>query len=304
MNKEGILVVGSANMDLVVTSERFPKPGETIFGRGFEMFPGGKGANQAVSCAKLGGVTYFLGKMGNDDFHDLLDKSLSENGVDVKDVIVEKNAHTGVALISVDGKGENEIIVISGSNMMFEEEDLLLNKDYFSKVKVVLTQLEIPINTVALAARLAKENDSIFILNPAPAAELQDDLLSKIDYITPNVSELEILSGQTISDNSSAEQAAKVLLERGVANVIVTIGKEGSLLVNNERTVHFATQKVNAVDTTAAGDSFNGALAYLLSIGKSIDEAIHFANCSAALSVTKAGAQNSMPTFKEVEALL
>ncbi|MCF8414474.1 MAG: ribokinase, partial [Melioribacteraceae bacterium] len=115
MNKEGILVVGSANMDLVVTSERFPKPGETIFGRGFEMFPGGKGANQAVSCAKLGGVTYFLGKMGNDDFHDLLDKSLSENGVDVKDVIVEKNAHTGVALISVDGKGENEIIVISGS---------------------------------------------------------------------------------------------------------------------------------------------------------------------------------------------
>lgn len=304
MNKEGVLVVGSANMDLVVTSERFPKPGETIFGRGFEMFPGGKGANQAVSCAKLGGVTYFLGKMGNDDFHDLLNKSLSENGVKVEDVIVENNAHTGVALISVDGTGENEIIVISGTNMMFTEEDLLLKKDYFSRAKVVLTQLEIPIKTVTLAAKLAKENNSIFILNPAPAAELSDELLSQVDYITPNESELELLSKHIISDKASAEQAAKTLLKRGVKNVIVTIGEEGSLLVNNERTEHFETHKVKAVDTTAAGDSFNGALAYLLSIGKTIDEAIHFANYSAALSVTKPGAQNSMPTFKEVSALL
>lgn len=304
MKKEGVLVVGSANMDLVVTSERFPNPGETVFGKNFAMFPGGKGANQAVSCAKLGGLTYFLGKMGNDDFQSSLIRSLNESGVNISDVLIENGAQTGVALISVDGSGENEIIVISGTNMRFTTNDLLKKQEYFSKVKVVLSQLEIPIQTVTLAAQLAKQNGAIFILNPAPAAPLSDELFSFIDYLTPNESELEILSGINIVDKSSAEKASRVLLQKGLKNVLVTLGEKGSLLVNNNSVKHFETYKVKAVDTTAAGDSFNGALAYSLSIGKSIEEAIHFASYAAAISVTRMGAQTSMPTLKEVESLL
>lgn len=304
MEKDGVLVVGSANMDLVVTSERFPNPGETVFGKNFAMFPGGKGANQAVGCAKLGAKTYFLGKMGNDDFHIMLNKSLGDNGVDIKDVLVEDYGQTGVALISVDGSGENEIIVISGTNMKFNKDDLLTKKDYFSKVKVVLCQLEIPVETVTLAARLAKENNAIFILNPAPAIELNDELLSQVDFLTPNESELEILSGCKVDEECSAEKAAKVLLEKGVKNVLVTVGERGAILVNKEGTKKFEARKMNAIDTTAAGDSFNGALAYSLSNGRSLDEAIQFANYAAALSVTKMGAQTSMPTLKEVEAIL
>lgn len=304
MKKEGVLVVGSANMDLVVTSERFPNPGETVFGKNFAMFPGGKGANQAVSCAKLGGLTYFLGKMGNDDFQSSLIRSLNESGVNISDVLIENGAQTGVALISVDGSGENEIIVISGTNMRFTTNDLLKKQEYFSKVKVVLSQLEIPIQTVTLAAQLAKQNGAIFILNPAPAAQLSDELFSFIDYLTPNESELEILSGINIVDKSSAEKASRVLLQKGLKNVLVTLGEKGSLLVNNNSVKHFETYKVKAVDTTAAGDSFNGALAYSLSIGKSIEQAIHFASYAAAISVTRMGAQTSMPTLKEVESLL
>lgn len=304
MEKDGVLVVGSANMDLVVTSERFPNPGETVFGKNFAMFPGGKGANQAVGCAKLGAKTYFLGKMGNDDFHDILIKSLADNGVDIKDIIVEKNGQTGVALISVDGSGENEIIVISGTNMKFTKDDLLSKKDYFSKVKVVLCQLEIPVETVTLAARLAKENNATFILNPAPAFELNDELLSLVDFLTPNETELEILSGCKVEEECSVEKAANVLLEKGVKNVLVTIGERGSILVNKNGTKRFEACRMKAVDTTAAGDSFNGALAYSLSNGRSLDEAIQFANYAAALSVTKMGAQTSMPTLKEVEAIL
>jgi len=304
MDKNGVLVVGSANMDLVVTSERFPNPGETVFGKNFAMFPGGKGANQAVGCAKLGAKTYFLGKMGNDDFHNILNKSLGDNGVDIKDVLVENDGQTGVALISVDSSGENEIIVISGTNMKFTKDDLLTKKDYFSKVKVVLCQLEIPVETVTLAARLTKENNALFILNPAPASELDDELLSLVDFLTPNESELEILSGCKVYEECSAEKAAKVLLDKGVKNVLVTVGERGAILVNKKGSKIFETCKMNAVDTTAAGDSFNGALAYSLSNGRTLDEAIQFANYAAALSVTKMGAQTSMPTLKEVEAIL
>jgi len=300
MNREGILVIGSANMDLVVSTERFPNPGETIFGKKFEMFPGGKGANQAMCCALLGSKTLFIGKMGNDDFSRRISKNLDKAGVELQHLLIDTEESTGTALITVDKSGENKIIVIPGSNMKLSHSDIEKKKNLFSQVKVVIAQLEIPLDTVVNAATLAKENDTTFILNPAPAQELPDKLFPLIDYLTPNETELEILSGMTISNETSIEKAAKILLKKGVKNVIVTIGEKGALLINNERKEIFPANKVNVVDTTGAGDSFNGALAFALSNGEDIEKAIHLANLVASHCITKMGAQSSMPKLEEI----
>lgn len=301
MEKDGVLVVGSANMDLVVVSDRFPKPGETIFGKNFETFAGGKGANQAVSCAKLGCKTYFLGKMGNDEFRLKLSESMISNGVVLDYLLVDKNNHTGIALIVVEGKGENEIIVVSGSNMKLSPADIKNSSEVFSKVNVVLTQLEIPIETVCEAAFLAKQNNALFILNPAPACELPEGLLEKVDIATPNEMELSMLSGKEIHNKEDMIKAAEILLNKGVKNIIVTLGKRGSVLINKELTKSYSTQEVNVVDTTGAGDAFNGALASALARGEELDKAIVFANIAASFSVTRMGAQDSMPTLEEIK---
>ncbi len=300
MKKEGVLVVGSANMDLVVQCNRFPLPGETIFGNSFQMFPGGKGANQAVSCAKLGMKTYFLGKLGEDEFGTSLAKTMRDDGVDLSLLLRDTSEHTGTALITVDSDGQNKIIVISGSNMKLTSKDVRGKKNKFSEVNIVLTQLEIPIDTVVETARLAKENDALFILNPAPACEIPEGIYPLIDYLTPNETEIQMLSNLMVSDEHSAEEAAKVLLERSVQNIIITLGEKGALLVNKYHTRLFPTNKVNVVDTTAAGDAFNGALAYSLAKGKTSDDAILFANKVASISVTRMGAQSSMPTLNEI----
>jgi ribokinase len=300
MKKEGVLVVGSANMDLVVQCNRFPLPGETIFGNKFQMFPGGKGANQAVSCAKLGMKTYFIGKMGEDDFGKKLSKTMRRDGVDLTRLIIDKNECTGIGLISVDSNGQNEIIVVSGSNMNLHPEEVRDNKDIFAKTKVVLTQLEIPPDTVDETARLANENGNIFILNPAPAREIPDEIYPLIDYLTPNETELQILSNMLISGRVSVEKAARVILEKGVRNVIITLGEKGALLVNKYQSELFSAQKVKVIDTTAAGDAFNGALAYSLAKNKESTDAIRFANKVASISVTKMGAQNSLPKLTEM----
>lgn len=304
MNKEGVLVVGSANMDLVVFTKSFPKPGETVFGKDFQMFPGGKGANQAVACSRLGGKTYFLGKLGNDDFANSLYDSLHSNNIDLSYLMKSKESHTGMALITVDGKGENEIVVVSGTNMKLTSDDLKNSNGLFNEVKIVLTQLEIPTETVVSIANLARENKAVFILNPAPAKELPNNLFPLIDYITPNETELEILSCIKINNENDIKTAAFVLLEKGVKNIIVTLAEKGAVLINKERFELFPVNVVDAVDTTGAGDTFNGALAYSLSINKSIDEAINFANLSASISVTRRGAQSSMPTKQEVKQIL
>jgi ribokinase len=301
MNKDGVLVVGSANMDLVVQCNRFPLPGETIFGNNFQMFPGGKGANQAVSCARLGIKTYFIGKMGKDQLGKRLSETMGNDGIDLSGLFTDDHEHTGTALITVDSGGQNQIIVISGSNMKLSPSDIRGKKAVFSKVGVVLTQLEIPIDAVIETARLTKENDSLFILNPAPACEIPEEIYSLIDYLTPNETELQILSNMMVTDEDSAEKAAKLLLEKGVKNIIITLGEKGALLVNKYHTELFSARKVDVVDTTAAGDAFNGALAYSLACGREIAEAIHFANRAASISVTRMGAQSSMPAMAELQ---
>lgn len=301
MEKKGVLVVGSSNMDLVVTVKRFPDPGETIFGNRFEMFPGGKGANQAVCAARLGCKTIFIGKMGNDNFNEKLSQTMTESGVDLSNLFVDEKEHTGTALITVESSGQNQIIVISGSNMKLTPEDIESKSFLFEETSVVLTQLEIPIETVIRTAILAKQNDALFILNPAPAASIPENLFPLIDFITPNENELELLTGIAISDNNSIERAAKLLLHKGIKNVIVTLGNRGCMLINESVTKIYPVIKVKVIDSTAAGDAFNGALASSLSEEHSIDEAIEFANKVASVAVTRMGAQSSMPYLNEIK---
>jgi len=300
MHNTGILVVGSANMDMVVVADRFPRPGETILGTQFNMFPGGKGANQAVCSAKLGGATYFIGKMGRDIFKDRLKVNMEQSGVALEGMVLDSERSTGIAMITINNKGENEIIVISGANMQLGPEDINSQISLFSKVSVVITQLEIPLETVFKTAQLANSHQKVFILNPAPAQMLPNNLLDLVDFLTPNENELELLSGMKVTDVPSAEKAAKRLIEDGIKNVIVTLGDQGALLVNRDRAKLFPTSEVEVVDTTAAGDAFNGAFAFALANNEDVEHAITFANRVASYSVTRMGAQVSMPTNEEI----
>jgi ribokinase len=300
MKREGVLVVGSANMDLVISADRFPNPGETIFGNKFEMFPGGKGANQAVCSAKLGGKTYFIGKMGRDNFSKSLQENMENDGVDLSHLLLDKENNTGTALITVDGKGENEIIVISGSNMKLSPQDIESKIDIFKEVKVVISQLEIPIETVLKAAWMSKENNIPFVLNPAPASVLPEEIFGLIDYLTPNENELSTLAGLILNQDNSIKNASRKLLKKGVKNIIVTLGKKGAALINNDNEKYFPAPYVDVKDTTGAGDAFNGALAFALANGEEIEKAIQLAVNVASFSVTKMGAQNSMPSLEEV----
>jgi ribokinase len=304
MDTGGVLVIGSANMDLVVTTTKFPEPGETVFGKEFKKFPGGKGANQAVAAAKLGADTYFIGKFGDDVFCSELSENMKSDGVQIPVLLKDKKSSTGVAFITVNSEGQNEIVVISGSNMKLTPDDIEQHSELFDKCSVVLTQLEIPVETVMKAAALAKKKNLVFILNPAPARELPEELYSKIDYLIPNELELEFLSGEKVSDEESIKKAALSLITRGIRNVIVTMGSKGAMLVSSEGYRIYPSSKVEVVDTTAAGDSFNGTIAFSLAGGKNIDEAVRIANKAASISVTRMGAQSSMPYYQEIEELL
>jgi len=300
MEKEGVLVVGSVNMDLVVTASRFPEPGETIFGKKFQMFPGGKGANQAVCSAKLGMKTSFIGKFGDDQFCKQLRESMQKDGVDLDQIFTDNIESTGTAFIIVTEDGQNEIVVISGSNMKLLPSDITKKEYMFHNYKVVLAQLEIPVESVLRTAKLAKQSGAVFILNPAPARELPDELFSYIDFLTPNEIELELLSGIKISKEESLKKAAYVLLHKGVRNVIITMGSSGAYLINMTEEVKFPARKVKVIDTTAAGDAFNGAFAFSIANGKNLHDAVKFANLVASVSVTRMGAQSSMPVPEEI----
>jgi ribokinase len=302
--KRTVLVVGSANMDLVVSCERFLRPGETMLGHDFGMFPGGKGANQAVACAKLGGRVHFLGKMGRDPFRDALADGLARDGVHLDGLLTDDEAPTGVALITVDARGENTIVVASGSNMRLTPADLDAHEALFAGAAVVLVQLEIPPETVLRAAELGRAHGATVVLNPAPARPLPDALLALVDFLTPNQAEAAELAGLTPDGTATAEVAARALLGRGVRHVLVTVGEEGALLVTQDGTERFPAFAVTPVDTTAAGDAFNGALAYALAEGQGLHEAIPLANAVAAVAVTRRGAQPSMPDRAALDAFL
>jgi len=303
MKKKSVLVVGSANMDMVVTTDRFANPGETLIGNKFGMYPGGKGANQAVACAKLGAETVFIGKMGNDLFKDQLVANMEANGVIMNELLTDPTEPTGIALIYVNSSGQNEIVVVSGSNMKLSSEDIQAKADLFKGAGIVLSQLELALPTVREAARLTRKHRGVFILDPAPAVKLSLELLKNVDYLTPNDLELAVLTGQKIHDLNSAGQAARALVKVGVRNVIVTMGSQGALWINDSGEYHYPSRAVDVVDSTAAGDAFNGAFAYSLAIGKPVPEAIRFANRVAAFSITRLGAQPSMPTLNDLQGI-
>jgi ribokinase len=296
-----ILVIGSSNTDMVVQAPYLPTAGETILGKKFVMSPGGKGANQAVAAARLGGQVSFLGKLGEDLFGQQAIANLQREGISTDYLLVDPNHASGVALITVDKQGENMIVVASGANMALTEAEILQSQEAIAQAKLILLQLEIPLDTVELAVKIVSESGKTIILNPAPAFPLTDSLLSRVTILTPNQTEAKILTGIEVDSPATAGLAAQQLYKRGVGNVIITLGKEGAYLFNEQVAQLIPSYTVEAVDTTAAGDTFNGALAVALSEGQEMVEAVKFANLAAAVSVTRLGAQSSLPLRQEVE---
>jgi len=295
-----IIVVGSMNMDMVVKTSHIPEPGETVLGGSFFMNPGGKGANQAVAVARLGGNVSFIGKIGDDIFGKQSSQLFDEEGVDTNGILSDRDSPSGIALITVDSEGENSIVVAPGANAHLEPSDVEKALDKYTDSRVLLVQLEIPMRTVEFAAQYARNKGMQVILNPAPANDLVQDLFHLIDIITPNVHEAEMLSGVQIVDIPTARQAAEVIHAQGVKHVIVTLGKQGAALLENGVFYHIPAPEVKTVDSTAAGDVFNGALAVAVAEGKILTDATTFACRAASIAVTKMGAQSSIPFRNEV----
>ena len=305
-----ILVVGSLNADLVVRTPRFPAPGETISGEDLHIIPGGKGANQAVAAARQGASVGMTGRVGNDSFGPELINNLKQNNVDASHVQIDAQSATGTAIIVVDANGQNSILLSPGGNGRVSSADVASAS--FSDYKLLLLQLEIPMETVIAAAQRARENGLRVLLNPAPARPLPDELISLSDFIIPNEIELSLLTNQAVNDPASAEKAARTLLERGAQNIIVTLGANGALLVTSSQVTHVKAYPVDVVDTTAAGDAFIGGFAAKLlesnnllldthETSHALQNAVRYGCACGALAATKFGAQPSLPTREEVE---
>jgi ribokinase len=296
-----ILVVGSSNTDMVVKSPKIPRPGETVLGGEFFSFAGGKGANQAVAAAKLGGAVTFLAKLGADELGKNAIKGFEKVGINTNSILIEPNSHSGVALILVDSLGENCISVASGANNFISPQDIVDAKSIIQESRFVLTQLEIPMEAVEKLGEMAEQLEVAMVLNPAPARELSGLLFKRLYLITPNETEAEMLTGIKVEDENSAFSAAKFLKEKGVKNVIITMGAKGAFFLTDNESGLIPAEKVKVVDTTAAGDTFNGALVVALCEGKDIKDAIKFANRAAAISVTIMGAQDSQPFRNQLD---
>ena len=306
MDKESmIVVIGSSNTDMVMQVREFPRPGETVMGCGFLQNQGGKGANQAVACARLGAETSFVGKLGCDLLAQNTISLLRQEGIDVSHLTQTSESPSGTAFIMVDSHGENSIIVNSGANACLTEADINSATPLIARASVVLMQLESPVPVLTHAARVAKKNDAIVVLNPAPApsSPLPDELLKHVDILIPNQTETERLSGVMVKDDETLLQAIHRLQEMGVGQVVVTLGSRGAMTVIDGQPLMVPSFKVEAVDTTAAGDTFCGALCVRLSQGSSIEEAMRFACKAASLTVTRMGAQQSIPYLSEIAAL-
>lgn len=300
-SRRQILVVGSSNTDMVIKAAHLPRPGETILGGTFFMNPGGKGANQAVAIARLGGPVTFICKTGSDIFGHQSQQLFEEEGINTSYVFSDSGNPSGVALITVDEKAENCIVVASGANANLLPSDLEKAEEAIERADLVLMQLEVPMETVCFVADIAWQKGKKVILNPAPAHPLPADLLRHLYLITPNETEAEMITGVKITDESSAGEAARALSGMGVQHVIITLGSKGALIYSNGKAEMVPALKVGAVDTTAAGDVFNGALTVALSEGRSLKEAARFACKASAISVTRVGAQSSAPYRNEVD---
>jgi len=304
-----VVVVGSLNMDFVVAVDRLPSPGETVLGRDFQMIPGGKGANQACAAARLATDSVrvrMVGRVGNDTFGDRLKASLSAAGVDVSAVNAARSHPTGVALISVDDSGQNSIVVATGANHALIASEVEAMRSVVRGARLVLFQLESPLDTVAAALKIAREEGARTILDPAPALPLSAELLANVDILTPNEIEASLLLGLPAQRVSicNAPALARALKERGPKAVVLKLGDQGCFYSDALADVHCPAFSVIARDTTAAGDVFNGALAVALAEDRPVPEALRFANAAAAISVTRIGAQASVPSRTEVDQFL
>jgi ribokinase len=296
-----IIVIGSSNTDMVIKSKKLPVPGETILGGTFLMNPGGKGANQAVAAARLDGNVTFVTKTGNDMFGSEAMNIFDNEGIDSRYIIKDAKNPSGVALINVDEHGENCIVVAPGSNGALSADDINDKVFETDPSDLFLLQLEIPLGTVEFVAQKADGNGNRVILNPAPARQLSDNLLSCLYLITPNETEAEILTGIKVYDAVTAEKAALKLRDKGVQNMVITMGASGAYILSGAISKLVPVIPVKAIDTTAAGDIFNGALAVAISEGKGLEDAVIFANKAASISVTRMGAQASAPYRKEIK---
>lgn len=296
-----ILIIGSLNMDIVLETPRIPKVGETISGKNIMQTPGGKGANQAYAVGKLGGNVGMIGAVGDDSFGHTLKENLESVGVDAAGVEMFSGEPTGQAYIAVDEKGENSIILIAGTNGMITKEMIKNNLKKIQESDIIIMQLEIPLEVVEYVKELAVEFGKIVIVDPAPAiANLPDSFWKGIDYIKPNETELEILIGKEMKNLEELKKGARIMLEKGVKNVVVTLGGDGCLFVSAEREEFFPANKVKVVDTTAAGDSFTAGMALALSKGENCKEAIQFGQKVSAIVVSRMGAQTSIPAIEEL----
>ena len=296
-----VAVFGSMNMDLSVACERMPRAGETVGGSGFITNAGGKGANQAVTVARLGGRVSFICKTGSDIFGHQANQLFNEEGIDTSYVFSDTKNPSGVALITVDTDAENCIVVAPGANAHLTPNDLKRSAEAVEAADIILLQLEIPMQTVEAAAMMAYRLGKKVVLNPAPASKLSAGLLETLYAITPNETEAEAISGIRITDERTAEEAARKIASMGVCNVIITLGAKGALVFDGAHCEIVPAYKTQAVDTTAAGDVFNGALVVALSEGRTLPEAVRFACKASAISVTRVGAQNSVPYRTEVD---
>jgi ribokinase len=304
MKKDGILVVGSSNTDMIITLDRLPKPGETLMGRRFVTAAGGKGANQAVGAARAGGRVTLVARLGRDMFGDQALAGFIKDGINTDFIQRDRDLPSGAALIFVAKAGENCIAVASGANGKLCPADVRRARPAFAHAAVLLTQLETPLPTVQAAVDLAAACGMRVILNPAPARPLPDRLLRRVFLITPNETEAGLLTGIRVDGAAAAARAADKLLARGVQAVIITLGAKGAFAAYQGRRQLVPGFKMKAVDTTAAGDVFNGALAVALAEGQPMAQAIRFANAAAAISVTRLGAQPSAPKRGEIMRLL
>ena len=296
-----IVVIGSINTDMVVRSSQLPYPGQTLMGHSFQTTGGGKGANQAVAAARLGAEVSLIARIGDDAFGKISIENFKKEKINIENIYTDNDAPSGVAFIVVDDKGENIIVVAPGANATLNEKDIRDAEDVIKKADIILFQLEIPMSTVAEGIKLAKKHNRMVMLNPAPAASIPKEILQSVDIITPNQTETLVLTGIAVNDAITAQHACNVLHEMGILTVIVTMGEQGAYISSDN--YHGLIPGFTAgvvVDTVAAGDTFCGGLAIALAEGKSLKDAVQFANAAAALSVTKVGAQASIPIRTEV----